>query len=153
MRDYNGTNLFFPPFFFVHRSVDFSLLFLLLPLCVSISIFAIFLSTWINAASSNWRYAISIRHMDSERVFFLLSLFIIPFPLSFYCSENSTFVCAFASRTRKIDLEKVANETQHGIGLRRTNSSRKRFLSLYPLLFPSFFSPSCSTKNKRIFST
>lgn len=153
MRDYNGTNLFFPPFFFVHRSVDFSLLFLLLPLCVSISIFAIFLSTvesmlLLRIDATRYRFAIWI-----PNAFSFFSLFLLFLSLYLYCSENSTFVCAFASRTRKIDLEKVANETQHGIGLRRTNSSRKRFLSLYPLLFPSFFSPSCSTKNKRIFST
>lgn len=87
MRDYNGTNLFFPPFFFVHRSVDFSLLFLLLPLCVSISIFAIFLSTvksmlLLRIDATRYRFAIWIPNAFSFFSLFLLFLslylFIVP---------------------------------------------------------------------------
>lgn len=63
------------------------------------------------------------------------SLYFYSFPFIFLLLRKLSSALSPRGR-RKIDLEKVANETQHGIGLRRTNSSRKRFLSLYPLLFP-----------------
>lgn len=94
---------------------------------------------WINAASSNWRsYAISIRYIRIPNAFLSCLFFSIFLFLSLYLFiAYRKLSSALSPRgRRKIDLEKVANETQHGIGLRRTNSSRKRFLSLYPLLFP-----------------
>lgn len=162
MRDYNGHELISPSLplfslFFVHRSVDFSLLFLLfLVVRSNYDIRYLSFHRWINAASSNWRsYAISIRYIRIPNAFLSCLFFSIFLFLSLYLFiAYRKLSSALSPRgRRKIDLEKVANETQHGIGLRRTNSSRKRFLSLYPLLFPSSFSPSCSTRNKRIFST
>lgn len=139
MRDYNGHELISPSLplfslFFVHRSVDFSLLFLLFPLCVPITRFAIFLSiveSMLLLQIDATRYRIPNAFLSC--LFFSIFLFLSLYLFIAYRKLSS----ALSPRgRRKIDLEKVANETQHGIGLRRTNSSRKRFLSLYPLLFP-----------------
>lgn len=81
---------------------------------------------------------ISIRYIRIPNAFLSCLFFSIFLFLSLYLFiAYRKLSSALSPRgRRKIDLEKVANETQHGIGLRRTNSSRKRFLSLYPLLFP-----------------
>lgn len=94
---------------------------------------------WINAASSNWRsyalYRFAIFGFRTRFYRVFSSLYFYSFPFIFLLLRKLSSALSPRGR-RKIDLEKVANETQHGIGLRRTNSSRKRFLSLYPLLFP-----------------
>lgn len=83
-----GTNLFPPPLFslfFVHRSVDFSLLFLLFPLCVPITIFAIFLSIVESMLllqideATRYRFAIFGFRTRFYRVFSSLYFYSFPF--------------------------------------------------------------------------
>lgn len=157
-----GTNLFPPPLFslfFVHRSVDFSLLFLLFPLCVPITIFAIFLSIvesmLLLQIDEATRYIDSL-YSDSERVSIVSFLLYIsiPFPLSFYCLSK-TFVCAFASRTKKDRFGK-SRERNAAWNRFEENEQLEEAISFFvssSFSLSSSFSPSCSTRNKRIFST
>lgn len=162
MRDYNGHELISPPLFslfFVHRSVDFSLLFLLFPLCVPITIFAIFLSIvesmLLLQIDEATRYIDSL-YSDSERVSIVSFLLYIsiPFPLSFYCLSK-TFVCAFASRTKKDRFGK-SRERNAAWNRFEENEQLEEAISFFvssSFSLSSSFSPSCSTRNKRIFST
>lgn len=157
MRDYNGHELISPSLplfslFFVHRSVDFSLLFLLFPLCVPITRFAIFLSiveSMLLLQIDATRYRIPNAFLSC--LFFSIFLF-----LSLYLFiASKTFVCAFASRTKKDRFGK-SRERNAAWNRFEENEQLEEAISFFvssSFSLSSSFSPSCSTRNKRIFST
>lgn len=95
-------------------------------------------------------------YSDSERVSIVSFLLYIsiPFPLSFYCLLK-TFVCAFASRTKKDRFGK-SRERNAAWNRFEENEQLEEAISFFvssSFSLSSSFSPSCSTRNKRIFST
>lgn len=95
-------------------------------------------------------------YSDSERVSIVSFLLYIsiPFPLSFYCLSK-TFVCAFASRTKKDRFGK-SRERNAAWNRFEENEQLEEAISFFvssSFSLSSSFSPSCSTRNKRIFST
>lgn len=161
MRDYNGHELISPPpFFVIFRSPLRWLLSSLSSFSVVRSNYEIrYLSfhRWINAASSNWRsYAISIRYIRIPNAFLSCLFFSIFLFLSLYLFiASKTFVCAFASRTKKDRFGK-SRERNAAWNRFEENEQLEEAISFFvssSFSLSSSFSPSCSTRNKRIFST